>query len=104
MKFRRKKIVEGHLKKEEEEFHLFIEIEFIQEKKSKQAAMWFLKLLVAYQKQQETYRTLMRKKNYINKKKFKRKKRRKQVIRGRGFADGFKLLYSLGKQWRNSMP
>ena len=29
MKFRRKKIVEGHLKKEEEEFHLFIEIEFI---------------------------------------------------------------------------
>ena len=46
----------------------------------------------------------MRKKNYINKKKFKRKKRRKQLIRGRGFADGFKLLYSIGKQWRNSMP
>ena len=25
------------------------------------------------------------------------------VSRGRGFADGFKLLYSIGKQWRNSM-
>ena len=41
----------------------------------------------------------MRKKSYINKKKFKRKKRRKRTIRGRGFADGFKLLYSIGKQW-----
>ena len=29
MKFRRKKIVEGNLKKEEEKSHLFIEIEFI---------------------------------------------------------------------------
>ena len=45
----------------------------------------------------------MRKKNYINKKKSKRKKRRKQMTRGRGFADRFKLLYSIGKQWRNSM-
>ena len=35
-------------------------------------------------------------------KKFKRKKRRKRKIR-RGFADGFKLLYSIGKQWGNSM-
>ena len=24
----------------------------------------------------------------------------KRKIRGRGFGDGFKLLYSLGKQWR----
>ena len=45
----------------------------------------------------------MRKKSHINKKKFKRKKRRKRTIRGRGFADGFKLLHSIGKQWRNSM-
>ena len=36
-------------------------------------------------------------------KKFKRKKRRKRKIRRRGFADGFKLLYSIGKQWGNSM-
>ena len=36
-------------------------------------------------------------------KKFKRKKRRKRKIRRRGFTDGFKLLYSIGKQWGNSM-
>ena len=35
------------------------------------------------------------------KKKFRRKSNKK--IRGRGFGDGFKLLYSLGKQWRKSM-
>ena len=34
---------------------------------------------------------------YINKKKFKRKKRKTQ--KRRGFGDGFKLLYSIGKQW-----
>ena len=27
----------------------------------------------------------------------------KRKIRGRGFGDAFKLLYSLGKQWRKSM-
>ena len=36
-------------------------------------------------------------------KKFKRKKWRKRKIRRRGFTDEFKLLYSIGKQWGNSM-
>ena len=45
----------------------------------------------------------MFKKKYRRKsnKKFKRKCKRK--IRGRGFGDRFKLLYSLGKQWHKSM-
>ena len=45
----------------------------------------------------------MIKKKYREKlnRKYKRKYRRK--IRGRGFSDRFKLLYSLGKQWHNSM-
>ena len=38
----------------------------------------------------------------INKRKFKRRKRKK-TQKGKGFGDGFKLLYSTGKQWRNSM-
>ena len=38
---------------------------------------------------------------YINKKKFKREKRKTQ--KRKGFGDGLKLLYSIGKQWRNSM-
>ena len=33
--------------------------------------------------------------------KVKRKKKNKK--HGKGFGDGFKFLYSLGKQWRNSM-
>ena len=40
----------------------------------------------------------MRKKNYINRKKLKRK-RKKQTQKGRGFGNGFKLLYSIDKQW-----
>ena len=45
----------------------------------------------------------MFKKKYRRKsnKRFKRKYKRK--IRGRDFGDGFKLLDSLGKQWRKSM-
>ena len=38
--------------------------------------------------------------------KFKRKthKRKKNNKKhGKGFGDGFKLLYCIGKQWRNSM-
>ena len=36
------------------------------------------------------------------KKELKRKYKRK-CKRGRGFGDGFKFLYSLGKQWYNSV-
>ena len=45
----------------------------------------------------------MSKKKYRRKlnRTFKRKCKRK--IRGRGFGDRFKLLYSFGKQWRKSM-
>ena len=58
-------------------------------------------------KRRRHYWTLMvKKKNvwYINRKKSKKKNKRKyKTKRGKGFGDGFKLLYSLGKQWRNSM-
>ena len=40
------------------------------------------------------------KKTKKNKKKYLKKYKTK---RGRGFGGGFNLLYSLGKQWRNSM-
>ena len=49
----------------------------------------------------------MVKRNYvwrINFKKIIKEKRRKMNKKhGKGFGDGFKFLYSLGKQWRNSM-
>ena len=47
---------------------------------------------------------MRKKKNvwYI-KKKFKRNKRKYKNQKGKGFGDGFKLLYSIGKQWRNSI-
>ena len=39
------------------------------------------------------------------KKKYRRKQNRKckRKIKDRGFGDGFKLLFSLRKQWSNSM-
>ena len=41
---------------------------------------------------------------HINfKKLIKKKKTKKNKKHGKGFGDGFKFLYSLGKQWRNSM-
>ena len=40
--------------KEVEEFHLFIAIEFIQEKDLKKAREWFIELLRVYQKTLET--------------------------------------------------
>ena len=48
---------------------------------------------------------MVKKKNawFVNKKKPKRKKKRKhKTQKGKGFGDGFKLLYSIGKQWRNN--
>ena len=40
---------------------------------------------------------------YQFKKIHKTKKKKKNKKHDKGFGDGFKLLYSLGKQWRNSM-
>ena len=49
----------------------------------------------------------MVKKKYVwftNRKKSKRKNKKiYKTNRGKGFGDGFKLLYLLGKQWHNSM-
>ena len=50
----------------------------------------------------------MIKRKYVLHIKFKRKTHRRKKIKknkkhGKGFGDGFKLLYSIGKQWRNSM-
>ena len=36
-------------------------------------------------------------------KKTSKRKKKKNKKQGKGFGDGFKFLYSLGKQWRNSM-
>ena len=46
----------------------------------------------------------MRKKK-IKRRKYKKyyiKLRKKYIQKGKGFGDGFKLLYSISKQWRNS--
>ena len=40
---------------------------------------------------------------YINLKKKLIKEKEKEKKNGKGIGDGFKLLYSLRKQWRNSM-
>ena len=41
---------------------------------------------------------------YINRNKFKRKKIKYKTQKGKGlFEDGFTLLYSIGKQYRNNM-
>ena len=47
---------------------------------------------------------MVKKKNvwFVNKKKPKRKKTKYKTQKGKGFGDGFKLLYSIGKQWRNN--
>ena len=49
----------------------------------------------------------MVKREYVLRIKFKRKthkrNKKKNEKHGKGFGDGFKLLYSIGKQWRNSM-
>ena len=41
---------------------------------------------------------------YINKKKLKRKRRKYKAQEGKGFGNRFKVLYSIGKQWQNSLP
>ena len=45
----------------------------------------------------------MRKKKVWYKKKLEGKKKKYKIQRGSGLLNGFKLLYSIGKQWRNSM-
>ena len=45
----------------------------------------------------------MRKKKVWYKKKIRRKKKKYKIQKGSGLLNGFKLLYSIGKQWQNSM-
>ena len=50
----------------------------------------------------------MIKRKYVLRMKFKRKTNRRKKFKknkkhGKVFGDGFKLLCSIGKQWRNSM-
>ena len=40
---------------------------------------------------------------FINRKKPKREKRKYKTQKSKGFGDPFKLLYSIGKQWRNNL-
>ena len=41
---------------------------------------------------------------FINRKKSKKRNKRKyKTKRGKGFGNAFKLIYSIGNQWRNSM-
>ena len=61
----------------------------------------YLKLQLEYQKTQETLSEFKdKKKKKIQKKKYRLRKKYK---RDRGIGDGFKFLYSIGKQWRKSM-
>ena len=46
---------------------------------------------------------MFKKRKYKKKLNRKYKRKYKRKIRGRGFDDRFKLLCSLGKQWRKSM-
>ena len=66
-----------------------------------------LKVIAHLFKRWRRYQNLMVKRKcvwYINlKKTHKRKKKKKNKKHGKGFGDGFKFLYSLGKQWHNSM-
>ena len=45
----------------------------------------------------------MRKKKVWYKKKIRRKRKKYKIQKGSGLLNGFKLLYSIGKQWQNSM-
>ena len=45
----------------------------------------------------------MRKKKVWYKKKIRTKKKKYKIQKGSGLLNGFKLLYSIGKNWRNSM-
>ena len=45
----------------------------------------------------------MRKKKVWYKKKFRWKKKKYKIQKGSDLLNGLKLLYSIGKQWQNSM-
>ena len=91
------------MKKEEKFFHTFLKISLFRKKTSNRYWSGFSSHRTSFRKRWRRYWTLMFKKKYSRKlnRTFKRKYKRK--IRGRGFGDGFKLLYSFGKQWRKSM-
>ena len=62
----------------------------------------------SFRERKKRYWYLMVKRKYVLRIKFNRKTHRTKKIKknkkhGKGFGDGFKLLYSIGKQWRNSM-
>ena len=67
----------------------------------------FQNFLHTFYKTSETFLDFNGEKKYvlfINRKKSKRKNKKiYETKRGKGFGDRFKLLYSLGKQWRNSV-
>ena len=66
----------------------------------------FKSYCTSFRKRRRRYQTLMVRKKYvwyINLKKKLIKEKEKEKKNGKGIGDGFKLLYSLRKQWRNSM-
>ena len=66
----------------------------------------FSRYCTPIRKHRRRYWPLMVRKRYgwfINRKKPKRKKRKYKTQKGKGFGDPFKLLYSIGKQWRNNL-
>ena len=84
-------------------FHIFIV--YFAKKNTKRNWGSFTSCKTSFKRCWGRYWTLMVKKKYvwfINRKKSKRKKKYK-TKRDKGFGDGFKLLYSLEKQWGNSM-
>ena len=102
-----KKAVEKKInqKKGGEEFHIFIKTKFILEKNHKQE-LEQQKLLRVFQKTLETlleFDGLKKIRLVYQFKKTSKRKKKKNKKQGKGFGDGFKFLYSLGKQWRNSM-
>ena len=80
---------------------------YFEEKNTKRDWNSFKSTWIPFKKRWRHYWILMVKKKYIwyiNRKKSKKKNKRKyKTKRGKGFGDGFKLLYSLGKQCRSSM-
>ena len=66
----------------------------------------FKSYCTSFRKRWKHYQSLMVKRKYvqrINFKKLIKKEKKKNEKHGRVFGDVFKFLYSLGKQWRNSM-
>ena len=86
-----------------------MKIEFILEKKKNRKWCDFKSYCASFRKRRRRYWILMFRKKYVsyvnleetNKRKTKTKTKNKKY--DIGFSAGFKLLYSLGQQWRNSV-